>query len=69
MDSSDLTPEQCQAMCDRLAPIQRYLHALLERTRQQAFPPDDKVRQLAEQAHNAIHYLRCGRDVGRSPRS
>jgi hypothetical protein len=58
MDSSELTPEQCRIIGDRLAPIQRYLHALVERTRQQAFPQDDKVRQLAEQAHTAIHSLR-----------
>jgi hypothetical protein len=58
MDSTDLTPQQCQQINDRLAPIQRYLHALHERVRQNAFPPQDKVRQLVEQADNAVHALR-----------
>lgn len=52
-----------------------YLHALVERTRQQAFPADDRVRHLAETAYNAVHgltvelhYLSVGHGVGKPAR-
>jgi hypothetical protein len=70
MDSSDLTPEQCQALRDQLCPMLRYLSAAgsrLSRGRQ--------VRQLAEAAHDAVfslnvelHYLSCEHGVGKRPR-
>jgi hypothetical protein len=75
MDSRDLTPEQCRKLQQQLRPSLLYLHALLERCRQQAFPTDDKVRQLAEAAHDAVfslnvelHYLSCEHGVGRLSR-
>jgi hypothetical protein len=75
MDSSNLTPEQCRLIRDQLGPIQRYLHALLERTRQQAFPADDNVRHVTETAYNAVHelsvelhYLSVPHGVGRPPK-
>ena len=75
MDSSDLTREQCKILQEQLAPAHRYLHALNERIRQQAFPKDDKVRQLVETAYNAVfglsvelHYLSIESAVGRPPR-
>lgn len=58
MDSSDLTKEQCEQIYGRLGPIQLYLHALHERVRQNAFPQDDALRQLVEQADKAVHSLR-----------
>jgi hypothetical protein len=57
MNSSDLTPEQCKIIGDRLRPILRYLHALRNRVQQQAFPQDDKVRRLVEAAHDNVHHL------------
>src|SRR5262245_44430487 len=75
MDSRDLTPAQCKILSEQLGPIQRYLHALHERCRQTAFPEDDKVRQLAETAHDAVfslnvelHYLSCKTGVSRPRR-
>lgn len=76
MDSNDLTAEQCKILQGQLAPSQRYLHDLLERIRQNAWPKEDKVRQLVETAHDAVfalnvelHYLSIGSGVGRQPRS
>jgi hypothetical protein len=75
MDSSDLTPEQCRSIGEKLAPMLRYLHALNERVRQQAFPLDDKFRLEVEAAYNAIHgltvtvqYLSCEHGVYGKPR-
>jgi len=75
MDSGHLTAEQCEILQRQLAPSQRYLHHLLERIRQQAWPKEDKVRQLVETAHNAVfalnvelHYLSQDHGVGRPPK-
>jgi hypothetical protein len=75
MDSSDLSKEQCRIIWEQLGPSLRYFHALNERVRQQAFPPDDEFRRDVEAAYNAVHklsvtvhYLGCGHGVGRRPR-
>jgi hypothetical protein len=57
MDSSDLTRQQCEQIRAKLLPMLRYLHASNERIRRQAFPPEDKVRALAEDAEDAIRGL------------
>jgi hypothetical protein len=75
MDSRDLTCEQARILRERLMPTQRFLHALHERVHQQAFPPDDKVRQLVDAAYEAVfalsvelHYLSVRSGVGREER-
>jgi hypothetical protein len=76
MDSSDLNRRQCEQIRSKLLPMLRYLHALNERIRRQAFPPNDEVRILAEDAEDAIrglvvelHYLGVGHGVGRPQKS
>jgi len=51
MGSRDLTAEQCRITGEQLAPILRYLHRLHNRVQQQAFPKEDRMRQLVEAAH------------------
>jgi hypothetical protein len=76
MESGDLTRQQCEQVRAKLLPMLRYLHALNERIRRQAFPPNDEVRVLAEEAEEAVrglvvelHYLGIGHGVGRRPRN
>jgi hypothetical protein len=75
MDSSLLTTEQAKVLCEQVRRHLAYLHALRERMVKRGFPPDDKLRQLTEQAYDAthalsveLHYLTCSSGVGRPRR-
>jgi hypothetical protein len=74
MDSRQLTAEQAAKTREQLLPSLRYLQALRNRVQQRGFPPDDRLRQLVEQAHDAVHrlivdlhYRSVGEGVWREP--
>ena len=57
MDSRDLTPDQLQALTERLRPTLGYLHKLIERMEAEGFPAHDKLYRTASEAEDRLHHL------------
>lgn len=57
MDFRQITVEQAAKVREQLLPSLRHLQALRNRLQQRGFLPDDRLRQLVEQAHDAVHRL------------
>jgi len=75
MDSRDLTPDQVQALANRLRPTLAYLNRLLRRMEAEGFPSQDKLYRTALEAEDrlqhlltVLHYLGCGAVTGRRGR-
>jgi hypothetical protein len=50
MTSDDLSPEQCDALSKRIAPVMGYLGRLSNRLAKAHFPHDDPLRVLVARA-------------------
>ncbi len=57
MDSSNLRPEQCDAMRKRVMEMRRYLRRVSERMQRRRFPHNDPLWKLVNDAENSLHVL------------
>ncbi|HEV8066282.1 MAG TPA: hypothetical protein VGP76_01005 [Planctomycetaceae bacterium] len=57
MDSSDLSPQQCATIRDRLVPLTRLLHKWQHRMRQTDFPIGDPLLLATENAYETAAAL------------
>jgi hypothetical protein len=72
MQSTDITPQQAEALQAHTRPMLRYLGAMLTRMHKRRFPPNDELLRATQRAYDAVHalnvhvhYLTCSSGVGR----
>ena len=75
MNSRDLTPEQAEALLNRLGPVLGYLNRVRSRMEQRHFPSDDRLYRMIVEARDKmhsltveLHYMSCKGGVGRPGR-
>jgi len=57
VDSSDVTPEQADALADRIGPMCGYVTRLTNRLQQRGWPGSDPLYVDARAAQDALHRL------------